>query len=89
VKVYDSGVSQMPGKAENYDVFWNYRMGDVFSPRLSREEPLRAEAAHFLNCIALKERPTTDGECGRRLVRVLEAATTSMRNGGRQIEVKR
>jgi predicted dehydrogenase len=89
VKVYDSGVSQMPGRAENYDVFWNYRMGDVFSPRLSREEPLRAEAAHFLDCIAKQGRPTTDGECGRRLVRVLEAATTSMKNGGRQVELKR
>ena len=89
VKVYDSGVTQMPGKAENYEVFWNYRMGDVFSPRLSREEPLRAEAAHFLKCIAEKQRPITDGECGRRLVRVLEAATASMKNGGRQVELKR
>ena len=90
VKVYDSGVTaQMPGKAENYDVFWNYRMGDVFSPRLSREEPLRAEAAHFLNCIAKGEPPITDGACGRRLVRILEAATTSMRSAGRQVELER
>ena len=90
VKVYDSGVTaQMPGKAENYDVFWNYRMGDVFSPRLSREEPLRAEAAHFLNCIAKGERPITDGACGQRLVRILEAATTSMRSAGRQVDLKR
>jgi predicted dehydrogenase len=88
VKVYDSGVSQMPGRAESYDTFWNYRMGDVFSPRLSREEPLRAEAAHFLECIANSERPVTDGPCGRRLVRILEAATISMREAGRRVDLK-
>jgi predicted dehydrogenase len=89
VKVYDCGVAaRMPDKPENYDVFWNYRMGDVFSPKLSREEPLRAEAAHFLKCIAEKSTPLTDGACGRRLVQILEAATTSMRSAGRQVEVK-
>jgi predicted dehydrogenase len=89
VKVYDCGVAaRMPDKAANYDVFWNYRMGDVFSPQLSREEPLRAEAVHFLESIAAKSVPVTDGACGRRLVRILEAATTSMRSLGRQVEVK-
>jgi predicted dehydrogenase len=90
VKVYDAGVSShMPNKPENYDVFWNYRMGDVFSPKLSRAEPLRTEAAHFLKCIADKSTPLTDGPCGRRLVQILEAATTSMRSAGRQVELKR
>ncbi len=90
VKIYDCGVAaRMPDKPENYDVFWNYRMGDVFSPKLSREEPLRAEAAHFLKCIAEKTTPITDGACGRRLVQILEAATTSMRSLGRQVELKR
>ena len=89
VKVYDSGVTQMPGQAESYDTFWNYRMGDVFSPRLSREEPLRAEAAHFLDCIRKQSRPVTDGACGRRLVQILEAATISMHEAGRRVELKR
>ncbi len=89
VKVYDCGVAaQVPDKATDYEAFWNYRMGDVFSPQLSREEPLRAEASHFLTCIAEKEAPVTDGACGRRLVRILEAATASMHSQGRRVELQ-
>jgi UDP-2-acetamido-3-amino-2,3-dideoxy-glucuronate N-acetyltransferase len=35
-------------------------------------EPLRAECAHFLECVAGRGRPRTDGEEGLRVLRVLE-----------------
>lgn len=34
-------------------------------------EPLKAECAHFLDCIASRTRPTTDGEEGLRVLRIL------------------
>lgn len=45
---------------------------------LEREEPLRAECAHFLDCINTGAKPRTDGREGLRVLRVLQAAERSM-----------
>ncbi|MBI3610059.1 MAG: Gfo/Idh/MocA family oxidoreductase [Nitrospirae bacterium] len=39
---------------------------------LEAEEPLRAECLHFLECIRTRNRPTTDGEEGLRVLTVLQ-----------------
>lgn len=49
---------------------------------LKQVEPLRAEAEHFLACIARREPPLTDGASGVRVLRVLEAAQRSLEGGG-------
>lgn len=41
-------------------------------------EPLRSECAHFLDCIESGARPTTDGQEGIRVLKVLNAAQRSM-----------
>lgn len=43
-------------------------------------EPLRSECAHFLDCIESGARPTTDGQEGIRVLKVLNAAQKSMDN---------
>jgi predicted dehydrogenase len=55
----------------------------MWAPQLAVTEALAAEAAHFVDCIARGGRPTTDGEAGLRVVRLLEAATASMTQQGR------
>ena len=45
-------------------------------------EPLVAECQHFLDCVARKEQPLTDGAEGLRVLRVLDAAARSMREPG-------
>ncbi|MCC7428366.1 MAG: Gfo/Idh/MocA family oxidoreductase [Alphaproteobacteria bacterium] len=45
---------------------------------LAAEEPLRAECAHFLDCIATRARPRTDGREGLAVLRVLDAAQRSL-----------
>lgn len=85
VKVYDCGLAvredDLRGRRER---MIDYRTGDVWSPHISREEPLRLMAAHFLECIASAERPLTDGEAGLRVVRLLDAAWRSIKaQGGR------
>jgi UDP-2-acetamido-3-amino-2,3-dideoxy-glucuronate N-acetyltransferase len=42
------------------------------------EEPLRAECAHFLECIQTRRRPRTDGEEGLSVLEVLEACQRSL-----------
>ena len=58
------------------------RAGDLLIPRIDFVEPLKQEAAHFVNCVETGERPLSDGKNGLDVVRVLEAATRSRRNEG-------
>jgi|HubBroStandDraft_1064217.scaffolds.fasta_scaffold06007_7 UDP-2-acetamido-3-amino-2,3-dideoxy-glucuronate N-acetyltransferase len=52
---------------------------------LSKEEPLRLECSHFLDCVRDRTTPQTDGENGLRVLRVLHAAGQSVREQGRPI----
>ncbi|MBI3506496.1 MAG: Gfo/Idh/MocA family oxidoreductase [Proteobacteria bacterium] len=55
---------------------------DAESVALTQSEPLKAEIAHFLDCIAgRRATPITDGAEGLRVLRVLDAAARSMRSG--------
>jgi UDP-2-acetamido-3-amino-2,3-dideoxy-glucuronate N-acetyltransferase len=49
---------------------------------LEEREPLEMECRHFLECLATRERPRTDGENGVLVLRVLEACQESLRRGG-------
>lgn len=51
------------------------------------EEPLKNLCRHFLACIERKENPRTPGSEGKRVVRVLEAASVSLKRGGALVEV--
>jgi UDP-2-acetamido-3-amino-2,3-dideoxy-glucuronate N-acetyltransferase len=48
-------------------------------------EPLRAECQHFCDCCRSRQRPRTDGEEGLRVLRVLQAATVSLRADGEAV----
>jgi predicted dehydrogenase len=86
VKVYDKGITVKNGPESVYKMLVNYRTGDMYSPALDVSEALRLEAQHFAECIQNGTTPTTDGHCGLRVVRMLEAATQSMKNRGRLVE---
>ncbi|MBW2119030.1 MAG: oxidoreductase, partial [Deltaproteobacteria bacterium] len=52
---------------------------------IPRDEPLRLECEHFLDCIAKNEKPITDGYEGMRVLKVLNAAQLSLDENGRKI----
>jgi predicted dehydrogenase len=87
IKVYDRGISVNPSPQNVYQMLVGYRTGDMWSPQLALREALNAEAAHFIDCIANGEAPITDGYAGLRVVRLLEAATQSMKAQGALISV--
>jgi predicted dehydrogenase len=90
IKVYDKGITinRREDPAEKiYQILVGYRTGDMLAPALDMSEALRVEAAHFVRCIEEKKKPLTDGEAGLQVVRILEAATESMRNKGRPVEL--
>lgn len=82
LRVYDKGV-QMNGQAGVYELLVSYRSGDMWAPKVDSTEALKAEALYFAECIHTGQRPVNDGQAGYRVVRLLEAATESLRHRGR------
>lgn len=89
VKVYDKGITVKPNSESVYQMLVAYRVGDMWAPQLDLTEALATEVTHFLDCIKRGERPLTDGHAGLRVVRILEAATSSMTDRGRPVELPR
>jgi predicted dehydrogenase len=85
IKVYDRGISMSanPSPQSVYQMLVGYRTGDMWAPQLEVHEALQAGAAHFIDCIRNTRTPITDGHAGLNVVRLLEAASESMRNHGR------
>ncbi len=87
VKVYDKGITVNNGGESTYQLLIGYRTGDMWAPNLDMAEALRVEAGHFIRCIEDREPVITDGEAGLRVVEILEAATLSMADKGRPVEL--
>jgi predicted dehydrogenase len=84
IKIYDCGIQLDQSTEARYGALLGYRMGDIWSPNLPREEPLQNLVQHFADCIRTGKAPLTDGEAGLRIVRILEAAQHSIKaQGGR------
>jgi UDP-2-acetamido-3-amino-2,3-dideoxy-glucuronate N-acetyltransferase len=49
---------------------------------LPADEPLKKECQHFIDCVATRSKPETDGWNGVRVLRVLNAAQRSLENKG-------
>ncbi len=84
VRVYDKGVTtnRVGDREADYQRLVSYRTGDVWAPKLDMTEALRYVVAEFLDSISGARWPLTDGEAGLRVVRLLEAAQQSIKNGG-------
>jgi predicted dehydrogenase len=87
IRVYDSRVERPP----HYDTFaefhYAYHYGDVYSPFVKQEEPLKTECQHFLDCIKHGKTPLSDGNKGMELVRILEASSESLKLDGAPVHL--
>jgi predicted dehydrogenase len=94
IKVYDKGITLNGGHGPGgngerlYELLVSYRAGDVLAPQLDMTEALLREARHFVRCITEREEPLAGGRAGLRVVRLLEAATLSMRERSRVVELE-
>jgi hypothetical protein len=64
-----------------------YRVGDMWAPRISLTEALRVETQDFVECVRTGRQSMTDGRAGLRVVRILEAASKSLKRGGHPVEI--
>jgi predicted dehydrogenase len=72
--VYDKGFDE---RFQNYGEYIA-RSGDVWSPSVPNDEPLRLECRHFISRLRDGTRPRSDGQSGLRVVRVLEELQRSL-----------
>jgi predicted dehydrogenase len=81
--VYDKGFDQ------DFNTYGEYiaRSGDIWSPRISNQEPLQIECRHFVESIREGAAPRSGPESGLRVVRVLEELQRSLDQNARPAAV--
>lgn len=87
IKIFDVRVKRPP----HYDTFaefhYAYHYGDIYSPYIKQDEPLRTECQHFLECVKTGKTPLTSGTKGLEVVRILEASSASIKQDGAPVEL--
>ncbi|MFC1636719.1 Gfo/Idh/MocA family protein [Planctomycetota bacterium] len=87
IKIYDKRVTAPP----HYDTFaefqYAYHYGGMYAPYLKLVEPLKVECQHFLDCIMTGAKSESSGLEGLEIIRILEAASESLRNSGCRVEI--
>ena len=87
IRIYDKRVEVPP----HYDTFaefqFSYHQGDMYSPSVKQTESLSLECQHFIDCITSGESPESSGAEGLCVVRVLDAASKSLRINGARVEL--
>jgi predicted dehydrogenase len=88
IKIYDKGVDLNITQEELYHLKVQYRVGDMYAPRLDDTEALTLETRHFVDCIQNGKEPLTGGKAGLEVVKVLVASEQSLKNRGAPVELK-
>jgi predicted dehydrogenase len=87
IKIYDKRVEVPP----HYDTFgefhYSYHYGDILSPFIEQYEPLKKEAQHFIDCIENGCASESDGFKGLEVVKILEAASKSLKLDGAPVDI--
>ena len=86
IKVYDSGV-EFPTAESIHQALIQYRIGDMFSPKINQAEALALGANEFITAIKEDRTPLTSGVDGLAVVRILEASDKSLKNMGEIVEL--
>jgi predicted dehydrogenase len=84
--LYDKGVDTRLDYS-TYGEYLSLRTGDILIPSVDSTEPLQLECTHFLERIADRRQPRSDGLDGLRVLNVLTAAQESMGGGGAPVEI--
>ncbi len=86
IKVYDSGVD-FKTQESIHEALVQYRIGDMFSPKVNQTEALALGVNEFINSIKEDRQPITSGRDGLAVIRLLEASDKSIKNMGKIIEI--
>jgi predicted dehydrogenase len=86
IKVYDSGV-EFKSTESIHEALVQYRIGDMFSPKVNQTEALGLGTQEFISAIHENRQPLTNGKDGLAVIKLLEAADLSLNNKGQLVEL--
>lgn len=78
IKIYDRSIKYKINPNDERLYKYQYRVGDIHSPRIDHIEALHNLASHFVTCIQEQKQPITDGNAGLRIIKLLTAAQESL-----------
>jgi len=87
IKVYDSGV-EFKSTESIHEALVQYRIGDMFSPKVNQTEALGLGTQEFISAIKENRDPITNGKDGLAVIRLLEAADISLAKMGQIVELE-
>jgi predicted dehydrogenase len=87
IKVYDKGVQLFETKEDLYHLKVQYRVGDMWAPKISDHEALGMQTKHFAECLKTRQKPLTDGRAGLEVVKILVASQKSLKGRGVPVEL--
>jgi predicted dehydrogenase len=87
LRIYDKGVERPP-EYRSWGESLAVREGDIYIPRVSNAEPLAVQLKHFAQVVRGEAAPRADAADGVRVVRVLEAASRSLAQGGTPVRIE-
>lgn len=88
LRIIDQGIDSRTNLKDDEIKELYYKPGQIITPKLPDDEPLRVECQHFLECIRNGNHPKADGYAGLAVVRALEAAERSILAGSEPIHLK-
>jgi len=87
VKVYDTGYKANKDKDRNR-ILVDYRIGDIYIPKLDGREALAKMAADFIDSIKNDRPPLSDMYTGLKVVKILELSQKSLAGKGKAVLYK-
>ena len=86
IKIYDTGYS-VQNDEDKRRVLIDYRIGDIYVPKIENNEALGIMVKDFISSIDQKTTPISNFESGLTCIKILEASQKSIKNKGIEIEI--
>lgn len=87
IKIYDTGFSIRNDEEKN-NLLIDYRVGDIYIPKLSTKEALSAMAFDFQSAVEKGTKPISDWKSGLVVSAILEASQQSIRQNGSEVKIQ-
>ena len=86
IRIYDTSYSHITDEEKN-KILVDYRIGDIYLPKLQNDEALLGVANDFVSCIIMNKEPISSAESGIKVIKILEAAQKSIKNNGKEVKI--
>lgn len=87
IKIYDTGYDHKIDEDEKNRIMVDYRIGDVYVPKVELKEALLGMANDFISCIHTKKQPVSNAILGLDVIKVLEASNESIKSNGKEVQI--